>query len=103
MALYDILDSFSFSKSIEDNGIITTLAAIAFAAQRLLPLFQQLYTGLTTVLSSKQSLMEALDLLELEYSEVSVVTKSIRFKNILELKNISFNYNNKTTKFKYIH
>ena len=47
--------------------------------------------------------MEALDLLELEYSEVSVVTKSIRFKNILELKNISFNYNNKTTIFKNLN
>ena len=97
------LIAFSFSKSIEDNGIITILAAIAFAAQRLLPLFQQLYTGLTTVLSSKQSLMEALDLLELEYTELPVVKKSIRFKNVLELKNISFSYNNKSTILKNLN
>ena len=97
------LIAFSFSKSIEDNGIITILAAIAFAAQRLLPLFQQLYTGLTTVLSSKQSLIEALDLLELEYTELPVVKKSIRFKNVLELKNISFSYNNKSTIFKNLN
>ncbi len=93
------LIAYSFSKSIEESGIVTTLAAIAFAAQRLLPLFQQLYTGLTTVLSSKQSLIEALELLELSYQKKSINHNVIPFKNKIEIRNLSFGYNNKNNIF----
>ena len=91
--------AYSFSKSIEESGIITTLAAIAFAAQRLLPLFQQLYSGLTTVLSSRQSLIEALELLELSYHKKSNNPKVIPFKNNIKIRNLSFNYKDKSNIF----
>lgn len=97
------LIAYSFSNSIEQNGIITTLAAIAFAAQRLLPLFQQLYSGLTTVLSSKQSLIEALELLELNQKTISKNINSMKFEKKIEIKNLAFSFNNKKNIFNDIN
>ncbi len=85
------------SDGSETNNSIALLGAIAFGAQKLLPLLQQFYANLTGVLGSRDSLGDALDLLNLQslanvknptvYSDSDVISGGQ-----IELKNVSFRY-----------
>ena len=79
------------SSNIGDNFII--LGAFAMAAQRVLPMVQQIYLGITSIYGNS-ALNEVINLLHLpNQSKINFKTNSnFKFENIVEFKNVSFKY-----------
>ncbi|MDA9648906.1 ABC transporter ATP-binding protein/permease [Alphaproteobacteria bacterium] len=78
----------------QPDEIIAVFGVIALAAQRLLPIVQQVYHAWTSMLSSKQSLSDSLDLLEVSRSVENIknVKKYIKFEKEIHLKDVTFSY-----------
>jgi ATP-binding cassette, subfamily B, bacterial PglK len=74
--------------------IIPTLGALAFGAQRLLPILQQGYNALSSIRGSLASLNDVLEMLEVDLPrQLSKKNHSpIIFNKKLELNNINFRY-----------
>ena len=74
--------------------MIAIFGVIALAAQRLLPVVQQVYYAWTHILSSKQSLEDALELLEtkITLNNINSNDKLIRFQKKIVIKDAEFNY-----------
>ncbi len=82
---------------VKDSGnlikAIPTLGALAFGAQRVLPIFQQIYAGISTIRGNFVSLKDVLDLLEQEIPEKSNAEEvPLKFEDNIVLKNIFFRY-----------
>lgn len=75
---------------------VPTLGALALGAQRLLPTLQQAYGAWSTIQSTKNSLQDALDLLEQSVPKYlsESVSVPMPFKSKIKLSKISFNYDN---------
>jgi ABC-type bacteriocin/lantibiotic exporter with double-glycine peptidase domain len=73
---------------------IPILGALALSAQRSLPMLQLVYQGYSSIIAGKASLQDGLDLLEQQLpNEVGLSsTDPIKFKNIIDVKNLSFRY-----------
>lgn len=89
-----ITSTYIFSSSIEDpSTVLPLLAILAIGAQKLLPLFQQNYVGLTHINSGKNNLI---DILEVIYKrKVSTAydnSNPIEFTRLIELHDISYKY-----------
>ena len=77
------------------------LAGITLGAQRLLPVLQQIYSSWTYIRGSKDSIDGAINLLsqpENFNKDMFSMEEPIKFKNRIELKNISFRYQKKGKK-----
>jgi len=74
------------------NNYIPTIAIIAFSAQRLLPLIQQIYYGVSSVRGVNESLSDVINSLNLKVKTKTSYNKSLVFKKSIILKNISFKY-----------
>lgn len=74
---------------------IPVLGALAMGAQRLLPVFQQLYNSWTGIRGGKASLQDVLDLLDQPLPEHADAppTDPIPFKESIRLNQIGFRYN----------
>ena len=76
-------------------SVIPILGAIALGAQRLLPVFQQMYSSATSMKGGKASFIDALDLLSqktpdsIDNSEV----RALRFKKEISINNLTYRYN----------
>jgi len=70
------------------------VGALAVAAQRLLPLLQQIYYGFANLRGSDQSLRDTLDLLEQPLPERALQAKgqTIPFENAIECHDLGFQY-----------
>ena len=86
----------------DPKTIIPTLGAFALGMQKLLPSFQSLYTSWAALNSQKFLIFKLLNFIELQNKTevkkdknnlINPIYKSFKF-NYLELKNISFNYEN---------
>ena len=76
-------------------NIIPLLGALALSAQRLLPAVQNIYSSASSILSGTVSLRDVLFLLEQKQrNKADVPKKNINFNNSIEIKKISFRYNN---------
>ena len=64
----------------QPGEIIAVFGVIALAAQRLLPVVQQVYHAWTSILSSKQSLSDSLDLLDVGQSAIKKENVKIMVK-----------------------
>ena len=89
----------AYSFASETSGIITllpTLAAMAVAAQRLLPAAQQGYNAYTAIVGSHSSLLDVLDLLDQEAMERTSdkSVSALNFKESIEFRNVSYKYPN---------
>ncbi len=87
----------AFGMSKQTNGeaaLIPVLGAFALAAQRLLPLMQQIYVAWTSLRSSHYSLIDAVDLLDQPLPEYALFgnSYSMSFENNIVLKNVFFRY-----------
>lgn len=84
--------------SITDEGLSTAvpiLGALALGAQRLLPVLQQAYSSWTSIKGGQATLVDTLELLDQklpEHIDQSLI-KPMSFKKNLEIKNLSFQYN----------
>jgi ATP-binding cassette, subfamily B, bacterial PglK len=84
--------------SLKSEGIISAipvLGALALGAQRMLPLIQIIYSAIVTIKGGKQSVIDALDLLE-QPMPVTELTPPLPFHNAIEFKNIGFRYTEDT-------
>ena len=81
----------------QPDEIIAIFGVIALAAQRLLPVVQQVYYSWTNILSSKQSLSDSLDLLDVGHSVIHVenLKKYKKFEKEIYLKDVTFSYSKK--------
>jgi ABC-type multidrug transport system fused ATPase/permease subunit len=84
---------------IKKNGVegaISFLGAFALAAQRLLPVVQQLFNAWATIRGSHQSVREAVSLLDQTIPKKNKLSKNKKlvFNNEIRLKNISYIYPN---------
>ena len=81
----------------ESVYIITLVGALAYAAQRLLPLFNNVYVCISSLFGFSAIIDETVEILNQAKKENKrVIYKSdskINFKNNIEFKNVSFKYN----------
>ena len=94
-----VISILAYSFASETSGIITllpTLAAMAVAAQRLLPAAQQGYNAYTALVGSHSSLLDVLDLLDQEASKRTSdkFVSALNFKESIEFRNVSYKYPN---------
>lgn len=99
IALYALL----MHDSHGTNERLMTLAALAFGAQRMLPLFQQIYQSFSRIRAGEDRLLEAIELRgRVEESQLttnaldSVESNELSFNVAIELKNLSFSYKSKS-------
>lgn len=74
---------------------IPVLGAVALAAQRLIPVMQQLYSAWASIEGGRSSVNDALDLLEQPMPTQGIGTPTpdaLSFKSGIELKGVSFQY-----------
>ncbi len=73
---------------------IPLLGALAFGAQRMLPILQQFYFSWSTIQGVIASMQDVLELLEQPMPEQQELTKDpLQFKKTIELRNLDFQYN----------
>jgi ATP-binding cassette, subfamily B, bacterial PglK len=96
MVLVSLLAFFIFKSNGGITDAIPTLAILALAAQRLLPLLQIIYGNVSLVFGSQAGLMDALDVMNQKIEGLSLKNqkKSISFKKEIRLENIKFKYTN---------
>jgi ATP-binding cassette, subfamily B, bacterial PglK len=87
----------SYILSFRDGGLVSALpvlGALAIGAQRILPLLQQSYHGLSTIRGSLASLEDVLSLLNQPLpKDINKKIKEIPFKSEILIENLSFSYN----------
>ena len=79
-------------------NIIPLLGAIALSAQRLLPAFQQIYSGWVSIKTVSAGIIQLLNLLEKPPTNFSFNLKKLRFKESISLNSINFAYKNTNKK-----
>jgi|TARA_B110000037_G_scaffold118571_1_gene135808 ATP-binding cassette subfamily B protein len=81
------------------SSILPTLAALAIAAQRILPLLNQLYSNYVIIKGNHHQVAEVVSALDEnlinEEKEKLIVKKNIDLKNFISFKNVSFSYDKK--------
>jgi len=87
----------AYALSLQSHGTaggLTTLGALAFGAQRMLPLLQILYGNWTVVVGNKASLADVLDLLDQPMPKVVDQTsvQPMRFDGAIQLRDVCFSY-----------
>jgi ATP-binding cassette subfamily B protein len=81
-----------FSSGWRDfNSILPALGVLAVGAAKLMPLYQQVYTGWSSVLSGQASVDDVLDLIEFE-PLAEPQPDAIEFHDSLEFQKLSFHY-----------
>lgn len=96
MVLIAVL-AFVMSKS--DSGLLSAIpviGALALGAQRLLPVFQQIYGSWAAIKGGQPSLMDTIELLKFQIPTENTrayKAPSISFSREIHLRNISFSYN----------
>jgi len=96
---YFLTLNYGLSNNSEKNNLtssaIPILGTLALGAQRLLPLLQQIFASYNTIRSHHASIEDALILLEQPMPQNyydKQFSKTLNFKNNLEIKNLSFKY-----------
>lgn len=97
-----LIAMFAYTLSQQTNGLamaIPVLGTIAYSSQRILPVLQQGYGAWTYILAGRASLQDVLILLEQplpDFAEASFFLEPIPFHKDIELRNLSFRYNEQT-------
>jgi len=99
MALIVFLIVHNYNSSTDVSILLPSLGALALGAQRILPYLQQLYSSYSTILSSRQSVEDSLDILEqsMEAKDLiqeNSVSKELIFNKSIELHDVFFKYSN---------
>jgi ATP-binding cassette subfamily B protein len=88
------LSFFMVNDDLTSSSVVPTLALLALASQRMLPLLQQIYSGFTTIRGTQASLLDVLSLLDqkIPSRKFADISKDISFSGRIELSKISFQY-----------
>ena len=98
MILIAMLAFFIVQREGNYSSAIPIIGALALGAQRLLPLLQQLYVGVSAIRGSQASLKDTLDLLDqpiLEHLD-DPFPEPIPFQHSIKLNKLAFRYNTQT-------
>lgn len=92
-----LISLFALELALNSGGVIAAMpiiGALAIGAQRLLPLFQQVFASWAQIRGNTSLLLETVDLLDqpMKLKNNSSVISSMSFQNDIELKNIGFKY-----------
>lgn len=89
-----ILISFLFIKDPNQfKDILPIIGTLVFGAQRLLPLFQQIYSSISTIQGNIQSLNDVLILLEQSsFYKTSNTNKKLIFSKNIKFNNLNYKY-----------
>ena len=99
--LFIILFAFYYSIDNPILQIMPTLAALAFASQKILPLMQQSYASWTSIKGAELTVREVVSLLKLPSGIDSEHNQEdIDFNYLVSLKNISYKYSTEISIFK---
>lgn len=79
--------------------ILPSLALLAFAAQRLLPIMQQMYGSWSVIKGSKQSIIDVINLLEQEININIAKSIEIKFNSNIEIVDLNFKYDEKNINY----
>ena len=87
---------FSYYLASQSQGFLNAiplLGVLALAAQRLLPILQQIYGAWSNINGSQATLRQVIIFLNLEhYQQISSDTSPLSFKKEIALQNLSFSY-----------
>jgi len=84
---------YSSGESNSINNILPVLGALAFGAQRLLPLLQQFYGNWAYVIGSQAQLEDVIKMLNQKMPLTDIErAENIKFKNSIKIDNIGFKY-----------
>lgn len=88
--------AFTLTKK-NSSDVLPIIGALALGAQRLLPVLQQIYSSWVNIQASLSPLKDVLDILEQPNFDFnsSLNDNKILFKKSIELKNVSFRYDQK--------
>jgi ATP-binding cassette subfamily B protein len=94
---FTLIASLAYKLAISQDGIIDSipvLGALAIGAQRMLPAMQQLFSSWAGIRGGRHSLIDVVELLEQEKTDSLCMNleHSISFQTAIELKNVSFSY-----------
>jgi ATP-binding cassette subfamily B protein len=94
MALIAFIAYFLSQKGGDINQFIPILGVMALSAQRLLPLLQQIYFGISSIRGVGSSLEDVLVLLRKPFQEHMAPSQYSRldFNDNIKLENVSFRY-----------
>ena len=97
MALIVFLILYNYSISGDTSIFLPSMGALALGAQRILPYLQQLYAAYSTILSSRQSVEDSLDILEQSMEAKYLIQENdgrneLIFNKSIELHDVSFKY-----------
>lgn len=94
MVLFAIIAFLLFMSNDGIAGALPILGALAIGAQRLLPAAQQCFSSWSSIIGSKNVLMDILELLDQSELVVSLENdpKKLDFKNSIELNDVSLKY-----------
>ena len=88
-------------KNSEISIILPIIGTLALGTLRLLPITQKVYQSYITIRSSYHSFFDILKYLDLDNKQNSFYKKKIiNFKETIQLKNVSFSYDNEKKVFK---
>ena len=99
VSLIAIIAYYISTENGKTEAVIPVLGAIAMGAQRLLPLFQQIYASISTLTGAKSSFNDVIDLLDQPLPntyEFYKISENIKFKKSIRLNNVYFSYTDKT-------
>ena len=86
--------AYKFSNSNgPEKSILPSLGVLALAAQKLLPVMQQIFVSWTSLQSGKAGLNDILLLLNQQVPEKNIKSNDVFFRKSITLKDISFRYN----------
>ena len=91
-----VLSVFAYVMIEQDHNtekIIPSLGFLALCAQRLLPTLQQLYNAWASIIGSRATLQDTLNLLNLPIDDEHTINhRAIPFEKNIKFKNVSFKY-----------
>ena len=88
---------YSFTKYDGIGGMLPVLGALAYGAQRLLPLMQQFYGNWAYVIGSQAQLEDVNNMLRHKLPHKSIkLHNNLDFKNTININNITFSYEGET-------
>ncbi len=82
------------SSNVSEKSILPSLGLLALAAQKLLPVMQQIFVSWTSLQSGKAGLNDILYLLNQEMPQKKISSNDIFFRKSITLKDVSFRYKN---------
>ncbi len=90
--LIALLALYLFEDNQQIKNFIPELSVLALGGQKLLPLYQMIYNAINRLKTNSEDLKEVTNYLNQSIYKSSSSTKNFVFNNLIEIKNLSFKY-----------